>query len=112
MSYLYSFIIGGGLVALINYFSRHGASSFAGILMTVPVITLVSIVMAPDNASYKIAAWGVVGAAGLMVFLVSYVLCGWKFGEELKYLNLLIAFVAWFAAILFIFGIYSRFKIK
>lgn len=72
VDYLYSFIIGGITVALVTVFVKNGRPAVAGILMTLPVITMLSLIVVPNEVSAKVAVGGILGAIGLVSFLVAF----------------------------------------
>lgn len=99
------FILGGSFVVAVSILAEKGYPQYAGIIMTFPVITIVSLVLAPEPQLVPLAKAGLAGLAVTGLFIVSFIAL--HHIHPSKLFNIIGAVVVWF---LFFF-IYHRFFI-
>lgn len=99
MNYLMGFAAGGGLVALVMFTARKGFPEYAGIVMTFPVVALLSILFSEPASVTKIAGWGVLGAIALLFFLGTLTFLISFLGPDRKCFLLAVASIVWLAIV-------------
>jgi len=99
MNYLTGFAAGGGLVALVMFTAKKGFPEYAGIVMTFPVVALLSILLSEPSSVMRIAGWGVLGAVALLFFLGTFTLLISFLGPDRRYFSLMVASIVWLAIV-------------
>lgn len=95
MELLLRFLFGGAILSLVSYLSTQGMPQLAGIIMTFPVITFMSLMISPPAQQKQIALWGLVGVGAFVVFVLVYLLFIRFNGQDAKMVNLLGSLTAW-----------------
>ena len=107
MNYLMGFAAGGSLVALVMFTAKKGFPEYAGIVMTFPVVALLSILFSEPAYVMRIAGWGVMGAIALLFFLGTFTLLISFLGPDRRCFSLMVASIVWLA-IVFIASIFLK----
>lgn len=97
MNYLMGFAAGGSLVALVMFTAKKGFPEYAGIVMTFPIVALLSILFSEPASVVRIAGWGVLGAVALLFFLGTFTFLISFLGPDRKSFSLAMASIVWFA---------------
>lgn len=97
MNYLMGFAAGGSLVALVMFTAKKGFPEYAGIVMTFPIVALLSILFSEPASLTRIAGWGVLGAVALLFFLGTFTLLISFLGPDRRCFSLAVASIVWFA---------------
>ncbi|MBI5642603.1 MAG: hypothetical protein HY954_03910 [Deltaproteobacteria bacterium] len=100
MNYFLGFVAGGGLVALVMFTAKKGFPEYAGIVMTFPVVALLSILFSEPASLMRLSGWGILGAVALLFFLGTFTLFISFLGVDRKYFSLAAGSIVWLVAIL------------
>ncbi len=65
------FFVGGGAVVLVSVLARKGQPEFAGIVMTFPIITLISFIYVPEQQLAALGRSGLTGLGTAFIFILS-----------------------------------------
>lgn len=57
----------------VSLLSQRGLPQYAGIIMTFPIITIISLLCIPENQAVAIARAGVVGLLYAAIFIIGYI---------------------------------------
>lgn len=95
------FIIGGSCVAGVTFLVQKGVPEYAGIVMTFPIITMVSLLVIKENDLVPLSKAGLVGLVSAMIFLFIFML-SYKIFQN-RYIAVIISSVIWvfFTAVFF-----------
>jgi len=72
LSEVIKFIVGGGAVVGVSLLVQRGLPVQAGILMTFPVITFISLIFSPKGKLVKLGQAGIVGLGFAFIFLATF----------------------------------------
>ncbi len=95
MDLVFRFILGGVILTLVSYLSTKSMPQLAGIIMTVPAMTVTSLLVSPASQQKDIALWGLVGTVTFGAFVGVYLLLVRVNGENAKLENLLGSMAVW-----------------
>lgn len=99
MNYLTGFAAGGSLVALVMFTAKKGFPEYAGIVMTFPIVALLSILFSEPTSLTRVAGWGVLGAVALLFFLGTFTLLISFLGPDRRCFSLMVASIVWLAVV-------------
>lgn len=87
------FIIGGSCVAGVALLVQKGVPEYAGIIMTFPIITMVSLLVINENNLMALSKAGIIGLVSAMIFLIIFMLSYRMFQN--RYIAVIISSVMW-----------------
>lgn len=99
MIYLFTFLAGGTVVTLAAYLSRNGHPDFAGIIMTMPVITMISLAFTPVRSTLAVGTWGMAGLGAAALFIGLYLGVFNLLGQQYRLIGLFLSVVMWVVAV-------------
>jgi len=82
LSEVIKFIVGGGAVVGVSLLLQRGLPVQAGILMTFPVITFISLIFSPKGKLVKLGQAGIVGLGFAFIFLATFLVTYHQAGES------------------------------
>jgi uncharacterized membrane protein (GlpM family) len=103
---IWKFILGGAFVAMVSTLAEKGYPQYAGIIMTFPIITLVSFIIVPEAQIISLAKAGIIGLFSAGIFIVSYIVLYKLFTSKLP--SIIGSVFIWFAILLLYFWILHR----
>lgn len=90
---LIKFFVGGGTLVAVSLLVQKGLPQYAGILMTVPVITIISFLYTPEQQLVHLGKYGVAGLV-LAIFFIFACLLLYQHGVS-RLFSVVIAFLFW-----------------
>ncbi|MBE0427938.1 MAG: hypothetical protein IBX72_14995 [Nitrospirae bacterium] len=103
---IWKFILGGAFVAGVATLTEKGFPQYAGIIMTFPVITLVSFMIVPESQVISLAKAGIIGLFAAGIFIGSYILI-YNLSNS-KPLGIIGSVAVWFIMLLLYYWILHR----
>lgn len=88
------FILGGSFVVAVSTLAEKGFPQYAGIIMTFPVITMVSFVLVPESRLMPLAKAGLIGLAAAGIFIACFIAL--HYIHPSKPLNIFGSIIVWF----------------
>ncbi len=90
---IWKFIFGGSFVVAVSALAEKGFPQYAGIIMTFPVITIVSFILVPESQLLPLAKSGLFGLVATGIFICSFIALRYIYPS--KPLNIMGAIALW-----------------